>query len=115
MSLVEFAEKELRLAGMFDDDVYEGMLANAVMDLIRVFSDQGHSGMSAEFTMQMFERVGRFKPLTPLTDNPDEWIEVGPSLWQATRDSEAFSNDGGKTYRLNSDHETLHRSLAWTT
>ena len=40
--LVSHAEAELRKAGMFDADAdYNGMIGKAVMDLVKVFADQG--------------------------------------------------------------------------
>ena len=113
--LVDFAKTELTKAGLFDKDSdYEGMLGNAVMDLMKVFASQGHSGFSAQLTRELFNLVSDYKPLSPLTDNPDEWMEVGDqmpprtpggegSVWQSRRNPEAFSEDSGKTYYLLSD------------
>jgi len=99
------AERELRLAGLFDKDSdYNGMIGEAVMKLIRAFAGDGHSGHSAMLTLQVFERVARFKTLTPVTSDPDEWEHVDeeraghPGVWQNKRQSSCFSNDGGKTY-----------------
>ena len=46
-----------------------------VLDLMRVFSKQGHSGFSASYVMNLFRRVSEYKPLTPLTGADDEWNE----------------------------------------
>lgn len=105
MSLVKHAEFELRRAGLFDKDSdYGGMLAEAVMKLIETFSAEGHSGFSAEMCTSIFERLSRYRVLTPLTNNPEEWMLVGQNtpdgsvpVFQSTRDSSFFSNDGGKT------------------
>ena len=118
-NLMQHAWDELNRAGLFTDkgDFYGGMVGRAVMDLIQIFSEQGHSGMSASIVRGLFDTLSDFKPLGPLTDDPDEWFEhegFGPddtSLWQSKRNGEAFSTDGGKTYRLNSDaSRTLHPS-----
>lgn len=97
------AERELRRAGMFDKDAdYGGMLAPAIMNLIRLFAAEGHSGMSAAMSLQIFTRLASFKALTALTDDPDEWHDIsemrGKPTWQNTRESNCFSEDGGKTY-----------------
>jgi hypothetical protein len=106
-NLETHAERELRKAGLFDKDSdYGGMIGVAVMRMIRVFSEEGHSGASAMLTLAAFERIARFKTLTPLTSNPDEWMQVSPdhmpdgspTVWQSLRQSSCFSNDGGKTY-----------------
>jgi len=97
--LIRHAEYELKLAGVGNQDSdYGGMLYDAVMDLIREFSKQGHSGMSASMTLAMFDKLARFDALTDVTDNPDEWMEFTDGKWQSRRSSSKFSSDGGKTY-----------------
>ena len=54
----------------------------------------------------------RYGNLAPLTDEPKEWIQIGDELWQSIRNRDAFSNNGGKTYKLYSEnndveHETF--------
>jgi hypothetical protein len=54
----------------------------------------------------------RYGNLAPLTDEPREWIQIGEEIWQSIRNRDAFSNNGGKTYKLYSenndvDHETM--------
>lgn len=98
-NLTDYAEAELRRAGLMDPDSdYGGMLGSAALELVTVFAGQGHSGMSAEITTQIFERLARYKPLTPLTYAPDEWNEVGTGTWQNCRQSSIFSEDGGRTW-----------------
>lgn len=105
-NLVDHATYELKRAGLFDEDSdYDGMLGSAVLELIGVFANQGHSGMSAEMVTDLFGRLARYQALTPLTDDPAEWEDrteiSGTPLWQNKRDSAVFSNDGGKTtYRV---------------
>lgn len=103
-NLTDFAKKELQIAGMFDKDSdYDGMLGEAVLELIQKFADQDHSGMSAAMTTTIFDKLVRWKPLSELTDNIDEWRDVsefqgGKAGWQSTRSPSCFSEDGGKTY-----------------
>lgn len=105
-NLEKHAEFELRRAGLFEKGSdYDGMLGEAVMKLIRVFAQEGHSGASAHYTLDLFDRVARFKTLTTITDSSDEWMDVAdrmpngdPPVWQNKRQSSCFSNDGGKTY-----------------
>jgi len=101
-NLLEHAKRELGLSGV-DNDIYGDMTSKAVLELVEVFSNQGHSGMSASLVLHLFQQVASYKNLTPLTRNPEEWSEVGENLWQNTRNSEAFSNDGGATYTLLSE------------
>lgn len=98
-ALEKHARRELELAGLFDKEAdYGGALGRAVLELIRTFSSQGHSGGSAHMTLDLFERLARFKTLSPVSTSPAEWMEVGPDVWQSTRDSSLFSSDGGKTH-----------------
>ena len=108
------ARKELELAGMFDKEVdgseaagsWNNLCAEAVIELIQKFGNQGHSGMSAAMVRELFAKLSNYKLLSELTDSIDEWTIVtdddpaapGKSLYQSRRLSSAFSNDEGKTY-----------------
>jgi hypothetical protein len=93
--LEKFAESEMRRAGLFDKDSdYGGMLAESVMKLIKVFADDGHSGMSAGMAVSLFEKLARYEPLTPLTGADDEWNEVSNGLFQNNRCSHVFKENG---------------------
>jgi len=94
-SLETFAENELRRAGFFDkDSAYDGMLGEAVMKMVKLFADEGHSGMSAGIAIDLFQRVARFEPLTPLTGADDEWTEVSDGMWQNRRCPHVFKENG---------------------
>ncbi|MDQ0376520.1 hypothetical protein [Amycolatopsis thermophila] len=101
--LVQHAIRELDLIG--EEDPMRGHL----LDLIRVFAGGGHSGFSAEHTVEVFSTLARFQPLSPLTTDPAEWFEHDeavagqPGLYQSRRNPAAFSTDGGKTYTLTDD------------
>ena len=93
--LVNYAERELRLAGLFDEDSdYGSMLGEAVMELVKVFADQNHSGLSATLVLNIFNKVARCKPLTPLTGEPEEWNEIAKGFFQNKRCSTVFKRDG---------------------
>lgn len=113
-NLVKHAEEEMRRAGLYSPDAdYGGMIPEAVMKMVKCLADEGHSGMSHALTMEIFNRVANFKTLTPLTDDPSEWMSVSdyyppnnPPVWQNRRQSSCFSEDGGKTYH-NIDEKPL--------
>lgn len=104
--LCKHAKRELELAGLFDKDSdYEGMLGDAVYEIIKVFSRQGHSGFSAAMSAELVQKLMSYQNLTPITDNPDDWMDVAdyfdkdhPAVYQCKRNPSLFSNDGGKTY-----------------
>lgn len=106
MSLQTFAKDEMKRAGLFDaDSDYGGMLGESVMKMIDVFADEGHSGFSAGMAISIFEKVARFEPLTPLTGEDDEWMEIAEGEYQNVRCSHVFKKNGeaydidGKIFR----------------
>lgn len=104
MSLKEHAEREMKIAGLLDEDSdYNGMVGEAVIQLADTLGKQGHSGFSAFMTIELFNKVARFENVTPLTSDPDEWNHVGPDMWQSSRNSKAFSTDAGANWYLLDD------------
>jgi hypothetical protein len=107
-NLVDHARRELALIG--EDD----WLTNGVCKAIAAFADMGHSGFSAEHTTVVLEKLLRYQPLSPLTDDPTEWEDrsemSGYPIWQNIRDSRATSKDGGKTYTLVDEEPLQHGS-----
>lgn len=90
-NLVEHAKRELQLAGYFDPNgIYGDMLGKAVMELITVFANQGHSGMSAPAGIGLFQTLASFEPIMPLTGEQDEWNYIGDDTWQNIRCSHVF-------------------------
>lgn len=96
--LVAHAKTELELLGE-DPEFMQGYL-----NVIQAFADMGHSGGSASVAIPVINKLLRYKNLTPLTDNPIEWIyhskDISPpdGVWQSKRDFSCFSYDGGKSY-----------------
>lgn len=77
MSSLEYARSELERAGLFDKDSdYEGMVGDAVMEIMEKFGDQGHSGYSASMVTNILTRLMRFEPLSPITGADDEWTDI---------------------------------------
>lgn len=75
-NLETYAKEELERAGMFDKDSdYAGGIGDAVMELIKVFAAQGHSGGSAPRVVHLFEKLANYKPILPIEDNPEDWVE----------------------------------------
>lgn len=71
-----------------------------VIELLRVFSEQGHSGSSAPYCIRMFEKLANFEPLVPLTGADDEWNEVSGGVWQNNRCSHVFKEADGRAYDM---------------
>lgn len=103
-NLIKHAEREMRLAGLYDKDAdYDGMIPEAVMALVETHSKQGHSGDSSWVTLSIFNKVINYKTLSPITSDPSEWMHVGDDpdgtpVYQSNREPATFSQDGGKTW-----------------
>lgn len=97
-NLVEHTRRELALIGNGEE------FDNQVISIVKVFSEMGHSGCSAEICTQYLERLLRFQNLSAITSDPETWMHIDEdvagqtNLWQCKRNSAFFSNDGGKTY-----------------
>lgn len=100
-NLVDHARRELELLGE-DEETINGMLK-----VVQAFADMGHSGGSAMVCIPMLNDLLQYKNLTPLTNDPDEWMVVDgfpTTTWQNRRRSEAFSTDEGRHYTLLSEN-----------
>jgi len=102
---------------------YGKVVHDCVTQLLKLMFEQGHSELSAGFTLAEFSRLSKFKPLSPLTGEDDEWQDVyennGKTIQQNKRcfsifrekgdnstaensEGVAFSDDEGKTWYTNS-------------
>ena len=122
MSLIEHAKTELQIAGLFDKegDFYEGMTGKAVMELIEVFSKQGHSGMSASIVADIFKKLANYEPLGPITGKDEEWSDVrdygkGEPWYQNKRYSAIFK-DGkdGRAYSIDAIVKRNQNGTCWS-
>lgn len=83
------ADRELPQIGT--DEMGLAMAQN-LRELVLVFGTQGHSGFSASYATGVLAKLLRHEPITPLTGEPGEWIEVGPDVYQNTRLSRVFKS-----------------------
>lgn len=75
-----------------------------VMKLLRVFSDEGHSGTTAPYAVNLFKTLAMFEPIVPLTGEDWEWNEVSPGVFQNKRCSHVFKQADrfdGQAYDIN--------------
>ena len=97
MSLKEWAEEEVKIAcqrenpdrkdGEWDYGCacYEGALK-----AFETLCNQGHSGMSIGFTIQILNRLIAGKPLTPIEDTEDIWNKLPNSYRLLDHDRNTF-------------------------
>ena len=66
-------ENEIAHAVLVGDEDYGIMCYDAAEHLLAIFQEQGHSGYSAKVVKEIFSRLVDGKPLTPVTDEEDQW------------------------------------------
>ena len=94
-NLKSHALMEFRAAGWLDengkyDDEMQEAICNHVLKLLELFADEGHSGSTAPYTVNIFKKLAMFKPLVPLTGEDWEWTEVHDGVFQNKRCSRVF-------------------------
>lgn len=104
-AIVEHAKDEFRAAGWMDEegnfkDAMQAMMCNNILELLEVFSKQGHSGFSAAYLRARLNLLMDFKPLAPLTGEDREWTKVDDDLWQNRRCSTVFKNANGEAWNI---------------
>ena len=111
--MVNHAIRELELLGQVDEDPG---FAGSLIAAVACFAAYGHSGGSTAAALQMLTALLERKALTPVTTDPDEWVDrsdiSGTPMWQAARDSTLFSDDGGRTHWDVNDPDRTVRATA---
>lgn len=95
-NLIKHAKRELEVMGYDLNEKEENpnkWICENILELLEVFSKQGHSGSSAPYCISLFTKLANFEPVCPLTGNDDEWNEVGDNLYQNKRCSHVFKKD----------------------
>ena len=111
--MLDWARKEIELAkqiecqglqeGEFD---YGGACYDSALKAYESLADDGHSGFSIKLTQRILNRLLDGKPLTPIVDIDDIWIDVDQVddehiMYQCSRMSSLFKylyNDGKVEY-----------------
>ena len=93
--LNEHAIMEFRAAGWLDDtgaykDEMQAAICEHVLELLKLFSAEGHSGTTAPYTVNLFKSLAMFEPIVPLTGEDWEWHEPSPGVFQNKRCSHVF-------------------------
>lgn len=120
MELYEYAVEELkRLRKDNEPDEMQDEIEKAILEVVKVFSEQDHSELSASYCISILHRLLQYKNITPLTGEDDEWLYVTEGVYQNKRRSTVFkqadrfngqaydiegiifSDDGGKTWYTN--------------
>jgi hypothetical protein len=105
---------EFRAAGWVDennnfkDDMQE-MICKHVLKLLNVFNGEGHSGSSAPYALDLFQKLAKFEPVAPLTGEDFEWNEVNEGSYQNNRCSHVFKDKN----RFNGQAYDIEAKVFW--
>ncbi len=105
-NLIAYAKTELEKIGIENknitniDDLWDSSIHKDVMELIAIFSSQGHSGTSSHQVISLFSKLANYTPLLPLTGEESEWVQVGEDLYQNKRASHVFKNNKNEAWDI---------------
>jgi len=98
---IAHARREFLAIGYDPNDREDGpnkWIQNNLMELLAVFTMQGHSGSSAPYCANVFKKLALFEPLAPLTGEDSEWQQVRGDMWQNLRCGHVFKDAEGNAY-----------------
>lgn len=100
-NLVHHAKREMQIAWPIPEEM-QGEMQQCIVDVIAVFSAQGHSGFSASYAIDCLKPLLNFELLTPLTGAESEWCEpyCNDGNQQSNRHSAVFRLADGQAYFL---------------
>lgn len=99
---IEHAKREFLALG-YDpvekcEDGPDKWIQENVLELLKVFHDQNHSGFSSSIAIRYFQKLASFEPLCPLTGDDHEWRRVTDNIWQNTRCGHVFKDSDGNAW-----------------
>lgn len=117
-NITEYAEAELKRIGMGADteDEMNKAMHDHIIKMVETFADEGHSGFSASYAISILTKLLNWEPITPLTGEDDEWMEIDEQtagrtgMFQNKRCGRVFKEDGkaydieGKVFRNPQGH-----------
>lgn len=93
-NLLDHAKAEFEKLGWPGDCEMQKAVCDDILALLEVFSAQDHSGSSALYVINLFNKLARFDPISPLTGEDDEWHDPygGEPTMRNKRCSEVYKN-----------------------
>ena len=107
-NLVEYAKNEFIRAGWTNEDLTEfsdemqKFICLGVLELLEKTYNQGHSGSSIAYLIGVFNRLIQYKPLTSITGDNSEFMEVSEGLYQNKFCSSVFKDSSGRAFDVSS-------------
>lgn len=105
-NLLSHAMDELDRIGMTEDsdDEMNVAMRKHILHMMQEFANEGHSGFSAGYAINILTKLMDFKPLSPLTGEDSEWRNVrdygGEPHYQNIRRSSVFKDADGSCYDI---------------
>lgn len=102
--LINFAERELDIIGMTEDaDGMDSAMRKHILHMMKEFADEGHSGFSASYAINILSKLLKYEPLTAITGEDSEWTKIAEgmtfgnqgTLYQNKRCFSVFKDDDG--------------------
>lgn len=104
-NLVEWSKEELnRLVPKGDGKEIQESINRDILEVVKVFSEQGHSGFSAPYALSQIKRLLNWKPIQPLTGEDDEWDDVS----EFSKDNSQQNKRCSAVFRKNNDNSTAY-------
>lgn len=108
---IEHAKREFKTLGYIplDQNQEDGpnkWIQENVNKLLEEFYSQGHTNISSDYCIEYFTKLAKFKPLSPLTGEDDEWEKIDSNhscpevYYQNKRCSHVFKREDGLAYDI---------------
>ena len=75
-----------------------------ILDLVDLFATQAQSGSSAPYVLNRFKRLASWLPLSPLTGEDDEWMDLDSCGEKTLQQNKRYSG----LFRTKGDNSTAH-------
>lgn len=99
-NLIKHAKQEFEVLGWPGDCEMQKLMCHNILELIKVFSEQGHSGFSVNYLINHLKPLMSFEPISPLTGEDSEWCEIRDGIYQNKRCSHVFKDEDGRAYDI---------------
>lgn len=120
MNLVDFAKSELDiiLKKCEDEEAKEMQqkINEDILEIVKVFAQQGHSGFSASYAINLIEKLLKYEPITPLTGEEDEWVEINQGddmKYHNKRCSRIYKDKDGRAYDIEGKVFSDNNGKSW--
>lgn len=94
--MLEWAEEEIRRAKE-EEDKYATECLDSALRAFKSLMKDGHTGYSLAFTTEIIKRLLERKPLSSITDSPENWVKVqlfeNSTLYQCERMPSLFKTE----------------------